>query len=82
MAGEVATRGEIENIEPVSDTSDGAPSTDSARETSEDDGEGSGVSKARLEGEKVDMIMSGRFPKAAGRANESGSGRSSKVLGH
>jgi hypothetical protein len=46
MAGEVAKRGEIEKAEPWSEIRDGAPSTDSALEVSDTDGEGSGASLA------------------------------------
>jgi hypothetical protein len=45
MLGEVANRGEMENAEELSETRDGAPSTDSALEPSDAAGEGSGPSK-------------------------------------
>jgi len=45
MPGDVARRGETENAEPLSETRDGAQSTDSALEASDTDGEGSGLSR-------------------------------------
>ena len=48
VPGDVARRGETENAEPLSETRDGAQSTDSALEASEasdTDGEGSGLSR-------------------------------------
>jgi hypothetical protein len=44
IAGDVAKRGEIENVEPLSEIRDGAPSTDSALDASDTDGDGSGAS--------------------------------------
>jgi hypothetical protein len=44
IPGEEARRGDIEKAEPLSETSDGAPSTDSALEPSETAGEGRGPS--------------------------------------
>lgn len=49
IAGDVAKRGEIENVEPLSEIRDGAPSTDSALEASDTDGDGSGASLAGRE---------------------------------
>jgi len=46
IAGDVAKRGEMENVEPWSEIRDGAPSTDSALEASDTDGDGSGASPA------------------------------------
>jgi hypothetical protein len=45
IPGEEARRGDIEKAEPLSETSDGAPSTDSALEPSETAGEGRGPSR-------------------------------------
>lgn len=42
--GDVARRGDTENVDPQSDISDGGPSSDSARDVSDTDGEGSGPS--------------------------------------
>ena len=42
--GEVVKRGDNENVDPQSETSDGGPSTDSALEASETAGDGSGPS--------------------------------------
>lgn len=47
--GDGATRGEIEKDEPVSETRDGAPSIESALETSETEGDGRGISEGLLE---------------------------------
>ncbi len=44
IPGEEARRGDIEKAEPLSETSDGAPSTDSALDPSETAGEGRGPS--------------------------------------
>lgn len=53
--------GEMEKVEPESDTRDGAPSLESVRDTSEAHGDGSDGSTGRLvDGEKVDVIVSGR----------------------
>jgi hypothetical protein len=68
FVGEYPNRGETENAVPLSETSDGAPSIDSALEASDTEGDGSGGSLARRGG-NVDEIVSGRF--SAGRANDS-----------
>jgi hypothetical protein len=47
MLGDFARRGDTEKWELVSDMSDGAPSTDSARDPSETAGEGSAPSPIR-----------------------------------
>lgn len=44
IAGDVARRGEIEKVEPLSEIRDGAPSTDSALDASDTDGDGRGAS--------------------------------------
>jgi hypothetical protein len=49
MVGDTASRGEMEKAELVSEMSEGAPSTDSALDTSETAGEGRGPSKCRRE---------------------------------
>lgn len=57
-------------VEPESETKDGAPSTESALEASETDGEGRGASILSPElAYVVDVMLSGRV---AGRANERG----------
>lgn len=50
MLGEVIGLGDAENAEPLSETSDGAPSTLSALDASETTGEGSASFRLRLEG--------------------------------
>lgn len=54
--GDRPSRGETENAEPLSEMRDGAPSTDSALEVSETDGDGRGVSLSRRD-EKVDLMV-------------------------
>jgi len=49
MPGDIASRGEMEKAELLSEMRDGAPSTDSARDASETAGEGRGPSKFRRE---------------------------------
>lgn len=78
IAGEVAKRGEIENVEPWSEMRDGAPSTDSALETSDTEGEGSGASVCGRDAYEEDMMDCGRF--SVGLAKDSGCDRSSKLL--
>ncbi len=50
MLGEAPSLGETEKAEPLSETSDGAPSTLSALDPSETAGEGSGLSGPFLTG--------------------------------
>ena len=78
IAGEVAKRGEIENVEPWSEIRDGAPSTDSALDASDTDGEGSGASLVGRDTHDEDVIGRGRF--SAGLAKERGCDRSSKLF--
>lgn len=47
IPGEEAKRGDIEKADPLSETREGAPSTDSALEASDAAGEGSGPSFRR-----------------------------------
>jgi hypothetical protein len=49
ILGDVATRGEVEKVDPESDTSEGAPSTDSALEASDVEGDGRDISAWRLD---------------------------------
>jgi len=79
MAGEWANRGETENAVPLSDTSEGAPSYDSALDASDTDGEGRGVSLLRREG-KEELMVKERV--SAGLAKESDCARSSNVFWH
>jgi hypothetical protein len=69
IPGEEAKRGDIENAEPLSETSEGAPSTDSALEASEAAGEGRGPSGLFRHGKPEGVMLRGR-PK--GLANDSG----------
>lgn len=71
-------RGDIENAELESETRDGAPSKDSARDASETAGEGRAPSMP-CRGEKlVDVRVSGLFD--AGLGKESAWSRSSRWL--
>jgi hypothetical protein len=74
MPGDVARRGDTEKREPLSETRDGAPSTDSALDASDTDGEGSGEC---LEEYAADEIVRGLL--VAGLAYESCWERSSKL---
>jgi hypothetical protein len=69
IPGEEARRGDIENAEPLSDTSEGAPSTDSAREPSETAGEGRGPSGPCRQGKPEGVRSRGR---PRGLANDRG----------
>ena len=74
MAGEAGISGEVEKVEAESDTSEGAPSPESLRETSEKaEGEGSGVSRCVLGGERTVVVMVALVEAAEGRAKESDS---------
>lgn len=75
--GDAAIRGELEKAEPVSDTSDGVPSSESDLDASEADGEGSGASiRAWTENGEGDMV---REQLVVGLVKESGLARSWKV---
>ena len=76
--GEAANRGETEKVVPLSETRDGAPSIDSAREASETDGDGSGISVPRWDEKPDEEIARGRV--SAGLAKERVCDRSSKLL--
>lgn len=72
-----ATRGDMEKEEPVSETRLGAPSMESALDTSETEGDGSGISEVLLESYEA-LMDKGLWACSAGRAKESCSLFSSK----
>jgi len=67
MLGEVVNLGDTENAEPLSETSDGAPSTLSALDPSETAGEGSASLTPRLEGKSVGVRVSAREAAGLGK---------------
>jgi len=69
MPGEEANRGDMENAEPLSETSEGAPSTDSALDASETAGEGRGPSGPCRQDKPEDEMLRGR---SKGLANDRG----------
>lgn len=72
MLGDGNALGEMANVDPVSETSDGAASRESALEHSDVDGEGSGISICRrLEG-KSDETVRG-WTVVVGRSKDQGS---------
>jgi hypothetical protein len=73
----LAKRGDIEKADPLSETSEGAPSTDSALDPSETAGEGRGPSGPCRQGKPEGVRSSGR---PRGLANDSGWAHSSKVV--
>ena len=71
MLGDGNALGEMANVDPVSETSDGAASRESALEPSDVDGEGSGISIwRRFEGKSDETV---RGWTAAGRSKDQGS---------
>ena len=77
IPGEEAKRGDIEKADPLSETSEGAPSTDSALDPSETAGEGRGPSGPCRHGKPDGVRLRGR---PRGLANDSGWARSSKLV--
>ena len=76
MLGDGNALGEMDMVDPVSDTSDGAASRESALEPSEVDGEGNGISIGRGFEEKSEETVRG-WTEGAGRAKDQGSEGSS-----
>jgi hypothetical protein len=60
IPGDEANRGDMEKAEPLSETSEGAPSTDSALEASDTAGEGRGPSGPFRQGKPEDEMLRGR----------------------
>lgn len=73
MPGDGKALGEMERVDPESETSDGAASIESALETSDVEGDGRDISLCLRFGEKSGVTVRACWIGARGRAKDQGS---------
>jgi hypothetical protein len=73
MPGDGKALGEMDKVDPESETSDGAASIESALETSDVEGDGRGISLCLRFGEKSEVTVRACWRGARGRAKDQGS---------